>query len=129
MQNSPNTHIFNEFPTFKFSAVCKGGKLVFSEQSTLTEHTVIFKTLFLAIVLKAIHQFECWWHFCFRYHFPNNLKPSPHLCVPAQQFKDRERSLWFNHWIPIINCTSCHIFKEFNLMVESHWVKPAPPFP
>lgn len=89
------------------------------------DHAVISNTCFLAIILKAICQSECWWHFASGIHFPNNLKASSCLCEPAQ-CKERQRSLQFNHRIPIINCTSCHIFKEFNLMVESHWVKPAP---
>lgn len=53
------------------------------------EHAVISKALFLAIISKAVCQFECWWHFASGVHFPNNLKPSPHLCVPAQ-VKDRK---------------------------------------
>lgn len=89
------------------------------------EYAVISKTPFLAIILKAICQFECWWHFASDIHFPNNLKPFPQLCVPAQLGRQGE-IVTVQSLNSIINCISCHIFKEFNLMVESHWVKPAP---
>lgn len=61
----------------------------------------------------------------FRWHIFPIAWSLPHICEHLHSVRT-QRSLQFNHRIPIINCTSCHIFKEFNLMVESHWVNPAP---